>query len=195
MENVLAGLVRDQCIVYLDDILVIGTTFQEHLESLRKVFERLHQAGLRLKPTKCHLGRQQVEYLGYIVSEAGIAADPRKVEAVRSFPEPVHLTSLRSFLGLASYYRRFIPLFSAIAQPLYALTKKDVRFVWTQPCQEAFDCLKHLMTKAPVLAFPDFERDFVLETDASGAGLGAVLSQKQEDGFQRPVAFASRTLP
>ena len=194
MEDVLAGLVRDQCIVYLDDILVIGTTFQEHLENLQKVFERLHLAGLRLKPTKCHLGRQQVEYLGYIVSEAGLAADPRKVVAVKSFPEPVDLTSLRSFLGLASYYRRFIPQFSAVAQPLYALTRKDVPFVWTQACQGALDRLKQLMTEAPVLAFPDFEKDFILETDASGVGLGAVLSQKQGDGLQRPVAFASRTL-
>ena len=99
-ENVLAGLVRDQCIVYLDDILVIGTTFHEHLESFLKVFERLHQAGLQLKPTKYHLGRWQVEYLGYIVSQAGIAADPRKVEAVRSFPEPVDLTSFGHFWGL-----------------------------------------------------------------------------------------------
>ena len=194
MENVLAGLVGKQCLVYIDDILVIGTTFQEHIEYLRKVFGRLRQAGLRLKPTKCHLVQQEVGYLGYVVSDEGISADPKKIEAVESFPVPTDLTSLRSFLGLASYYRRFVPGFSKAAQPLYALTRKNVPFVWNASCQEAFDHLKQLLTEAPVLAFPDFEKDFILETDASGAGLGAVLSQEQEDGSQRPIAFASRTL-
>ena len=119
----------------------------------------------RLKPTKCHLARREVEYLGYIVSEKGIAADPRKVEAVQTFPVPNKLKCLRSFLGLASYYRRFIQNFSIIANPLYALTRKDAVFDWSPACQEAFDRLKMVLTNAPLLAFPDFNRDFLLETD------------------------------
>ena len=108
MESVLVGLARDTCIVYLDDILVLGKTFQEHLQNLWRVFDRLREAGLRLKPTKCHMGRRKVEYLGYIVSDQGVAADPKKVDAVQAFPVPNNLKCLRSFLGLASYYRRFI---------------------------------------------------------------------------------------
>ena len=191
METVLA---RTSCMVYIDDILVVGKTFEDHLLNLRKVFDRLREAGLRLKPTKCHLAKHQVKYLGYIVSAQGIAADPKKVEAIKSFPVPANLKNLRSFLGLASYYRRFIPRFAVEANPLHALTSKDSPFIWDSACQEAFECLKQLMTEAPLLAFPDFHQSFLLETDASGLRLGAVLSQKQEDGTIRPLAFASRTL-
>lgn len=194
METVLAGLARTSCMVYIDDILVVGETFEDHLLNLRKVFDRLREAGLRLKPTKCHLAKPKVEYLGYIVSAQGIAADPKKVEAIKSFPVPANLKNLRLFLGLASYYRRFIPRFAAEANPLHALTRKDVPFIWDTACQKAFEHLKQLMTEAPLLAFPDFRQSFLLETDASGLGLGAVLSQKQEDGTIRPLAFASRTL-
>ena len=129
METVLAGLARERCIVYLDDILVIGRTFEEHLRNLREVFERLRQFGLRLKPSKCHLAKRQVTYLGYNVSVEGISADFSKVDAVKRFPTPNDVSSLRSFLGLASYYRRFIPGFSKVAEPLFALTRKDVTFV------------------------------------------------------------------
>ena len=194
METVLAGLPRTSCMVYIDDILVVGETFEDHLFNLRKVFDCLREAGLRLKPTKCHLAKPQVEYLGYIVSAQGIAADPKKVEVIKSFPVPANLKNLRLFLGLASYYRRFIHRFAAEANPLHALTHKDVPFIWDTACQKAFERLKQLMTEAPLLAFPDFRQSFLLQTDASGLGLGAVLSQKQEDGTIRPLAFASRTL-
>ena len=194
MENVLAGLTCDCCMVYIDDILVTSKTFEDHLLHLGKVLDRLCKAGLRLKPTKCNFAQEKVDYLGHVVSKYGVEVDPRKVEAVRDFAQPHDLITLRSFLGLAAYYRRFIPNFSKVASPLHALTRKDTPFVWTPTCQNAFDELKQLLTKAPVLAFPDFTRDFLLETDASGVGLGAVLAQKQEDGAVRPLAFASRTL-
>ena len=194
MEIVLDGLARDICVVYLDDILIVGATFEEHQRHLRKVLDRLQEAGLRLKPSKCHIARRQVEYLGYVVSEQGITTDPRKIEAVKAISVPSNLKGLRSFLGMASYYRRFIPNFSAVAHPLFALTRKDVEFLWTPTCQQAFETLKRLLTEAPLLAFPNFSADFMLETDASGVGLGAVLAQKQEDGLTRPIAFASRTL-
>ena len=201
MSSVLAGLIPESCPVYLDDIVVVGSTFEEHLVNLERVFQRLREAGLKLKPKKCHFAQGKVEYLGHIgdvhiytFSKEGIEVDARKVTAVREYPQPLDLKALRSFLGLASYYRRFIPNFSSVAALLHALTRKDTPFVWTPACQQAFAQLKRLLTEAPVLAFPDFDRDFLLETDASGRGLGAVLAQKQEDGTVCPLAYASRTL-
>ena len=194
METVLAGLARERCIVYLDDILVIGTTFEEHLRNLSEVFERLRQFGLRLKPSKCHLAKRQVTYLGYNVSEGGISADSNKVDAVKRFPTPNDVGSLRSFLGLASYYRRFVPGFSKVAEPLFSLTRKDVTFKWSEICDNAFQKLKTLLTSAPLLIFPNFQKEFILETDASISGLGAVLAQQTDAGHVSPIAFASRTL-
>ena len=194
MESVLSGLAREKCLVYLDDVLVIGRTFQEHLTNLKEVFTRLAKAGLKLKPSKCKLARGELDFLGYVVSGNRISVDSKKVAAVTEYPTLVDLKSLRAFLGLASYYRRFVPSFSSVANPLYALTRKDVPFVWSVECDAAFTRLKQLLTNAPVLAYPSFGRDFLLETDASGVGLGAILSQKQDDGTIRPIAFASRTL-
>ena len=135
-----------------------------------------------------------VLYLEYVVSGRGIAADPKKVAAVRDFPEPSDLKSLRSFLGLTSYYRRFIPNYSVQAKPMYCLTRKDAPYKWTESCKMAFVKLKQALTQAPVLAYPNFQEVFLLETDASGVGLGAVLSQRQSDGTVRPVVYASGTL-
>ena len=194
MNNVLAGLAQTKCLVYLDDVLVIGPSFNEHLANLREVFTRLSHAGLKLKPTKCKLVQRRVEFLGYVVSTEGISADKAKVTAITCFPRPTGLRALRAFLGLTSYYRRFVPCFSAVAQPLYALTRKDVPFQWSEGCETAFVQLKTLLTKSPVLAYPQFGKPFLLETDASGVGLGAVLSQEQPDGTIRPISFASRTL-
>ena len=194
MENVLAGLTQKSCVVYIDDVLVMGSTFEEHLANLREVFSRFRAAGLQLKPVKCSFGGRKVVYLGFVVARDGISPDPQKVEAVRSFPQPHDVKTLRSFLGLASYYRRFIHGFSVVANPLFALTRKEVEFEWSVACEEAFEKLKKLLTEAPVLAFPNFAEGFLLDTDASGLGLGAVLAQKQCDGTVRPVAYASRTL-
>ena len=188
------GLARECCMVYMDDTLVLGETFEKHLENLSKLFARLRKAKLTLKAKKCKFARKEVEYLGHIVSEQGVAADPAKLEAVREFPRPTDVKSLRSFLGLRSYYRRFIPKFSKIAGPLYFLTRNGVSFDWTAACRECFEQLKQLLTQSPVLAFPNFKKDFLLKTDASISGLGAVLAQKQGDGKVRPIAYASRTL-
>ena len=194
MEAVLFGLAQEKCIVYLDDILVMGKTFEEHLDNLFQVFSRLRQAGLRLKPRKCHLARRRVCYLGYVVSSEDVSADPAKVEAVKNFAIPVDVKQLRSFLGLVSYYCRFIPAFSKIASPLFSLTCKGALFQWDEACQESFDRLKLLLIQAPLLVFPDFTKPFVLETDASGQGLGAVLGHQQESGLVASIAFTSRTL-
>ena len=193
MELVLKGLHWKICLIYLDDVIVMAPTFEEELERLKQVFERLAHAGLKLKPKKCFLFRKRVSYLGHVVTEEGITADPGKVEQVRTWPVPESSTEVKSFLGLASYYRRFIPAFSTVAQPLYKLTEAKTEFVWTGQCQQAFDGLKGLLTSARVLAYPTREGRFVLDTDASDHGIGAVLSQLQ-DGVERPIAFASRTL-
>ena len=163
MEAVLHGLIRRHCVIYLDNILVFSQMFEEHLQHLHQVFSRLRQAGLRLKPKKCTFVRPKVSYLGHIVSHEGIAVDPAKVKAVQDFPPPKDLKTLRSFLGLASYYRRFVPNFSKVAGPLYFLTKKNVTFEWTKHCQQTFETLKDLLTNTPVLAFPNFDEDFLLE--------------------------------
>ena len=182
MSRVLKGLINEKCMVYLDDILVMGQSFAEHISNLQEVFNRLRDANLCLKPKKCHFVKREVLYPGYVVSESGISADKSKVEAVEKFPVPTSVKQVRSFVGLASYYRHFIPGFSKIAGPLFALTKKDSLFEWSPSCQQAFERLKQLLTTAPILIFPDFKKRFILETDASGVGLGAVLSQKQLNG-------------
>ena len=191
-------------IVYLDDLLVFGKSFEEMMERLDMVFSRLNEFGLKLKPEKCHLFKPEISYLGHVVSQHGIATDPAKIEAVRNWKIPQNETELRSFLGLASYYRRFIKDFAKIAAPLHAITggskkkgsqKSGKAFGdgWDQKCTDAFDELKSKLTSTPVLGYPDFELPFIVETDASFAGLGAVLSQKQGDS-QVVIAYASRGL-
>lgn len=158
------------------------------------MLDRVRVAGLRLKPKKCSIAQLSVEYLGHVVSAEGVQTDPKKLQAVAQYPTPTDLKSLRSFHGLTSYYRRFVPGFSKVANPLYTLTKKDVSFIWNPECQQAFEQLKELLRASPVLCFPNFRRPFILETDASGTGLGAVLAQQQPDGTIHPIAYASRSL-
>ena len=135
-----------------------------------------------------------VLYLGHVVSQAGVQTDPKNVDAVSRYPTPTEVKALRSFLGLASYYRRFVPKFATVARPLHGLTKKNIVFVWSGNCERAFQRLKELLTTTPILKYPDFSRPFILETDASGCGLGAVLAQEQPDGRVHPIAYASRSL-
>ena len=196
MEIVLAGLLWDSCFVYIDDLLVCSPTFQEHLEHLCQVFTRLRKAGLRLQARKCKFLREEVLYLGHVVTKHGIKPDPMKTAKMRHYPVPVSVSHVRQFLGLASYYRRFVPDFARIASPLHLLLKRDAVFQWTTECEEAFNKLKSLLVSAPVLAYPQFQsgHPFILETDASIVGLGAVLAQQQEDGQVHPIAFSSRSL-
>ena len=154
MELVLKGLHWKICLIYLDDMIVMGRTFEEELGRLKEEFQRLARAGLKLKPKKCFLFQKRVSYLGHVVTGEGIAADPEKVEQVRTWPTPENSTEVKSFLALASYYRRFIPDFSTIAKPLYKLTKAKAEFAWTEQCQLAFDSLKGLRTSgSPSLAY------------------------------------------
>jgi len=193
METVLAGLQWEICLIYLDDVIVTGATFEAMIDNLSKVFERFRQAGLKLKPKKCSLFSREVEFLGHIVTPDGIHTDPKKTEAIETWPEPKCVKDVRSFLGLCSYYRRFIFLFAEIAKPLHKLTEKGQKFKWSEECSEAFQTLKQKLTEAPLLAHPDFNEQFILDTDASHTAIGAVLSQKI-DGVEHVIAYGSRTL-
>jgi hypothetical protein len=177
MERILKGIQWNICLVYLDDIIVYAKDFDLAVERLNNVFNRLKTAGLKLNPSKCNLFRKQVAYLGHVVSEDGVATDHEKIEAVRIWPTPKNVRQVRSFLGTCSYYRKFIRGYSHIARPLHILTEKNRVFYWTQEAQEAFEKLKIALTSSPILAYPDPEGDFILDTDASNHGIGVVLSQ------------------
>eukprot|EP00731_Ephydatia_muelleri_P025294 Em0017g377a len=193
MELVLAGLHWSSCLVYLDDIIIYSRTVKEHLTRLEEVLERLQAAGMKLKPKKCRLLRRKVNYLGYIVSSGGVQTDPLKVECILSWPSPTTQKELRQFLGLASYYRRFVKGFASIAAPLNHLLEKGKPWEWTKVCEHAFSSLKKMLTTSPILAYPDFEIEFTVDCDASGDGLGAVLSQCIGGG-ENVISYASRSL-
>ena len=193
MDRVLAGLHWETCLFYLDDIIVFSSTWEEHLARLREVFERLRHAKLKLGAAKCTFAAKEVSYLGHRVTEEGLLPDPSLLAAIRDIPPPTTATEVRSFLGLAGYYRRYVKGFAAIAAPLFALTRKEALFHWSEDCQAAFDQLKTRLTTSPITAFPDFSQAFRLYTDASTAGLGAILAQVRE-GKERITCCASRAL-
>jgi len=149
---------------------------------------------LKVKPKKCELFREETSYLGHVFSEDGIKTDPKKIERASSWPTPGSSAEVKSFLGLASYYRGFVPGFVSIPKPLYKLNEHDLlKFEWTVECQVAFERLKELLTSSPVLAYPQGDAPFILDTDASNHGIGAIHSQIQ-DGVGRPIVYCSRTL-
>jgi len=191
MDRVLAGVPRQQCVVYLDDILVHGGSFKAALGSLRLVLSRIRAAGLKLHPDKCHFMQREVYFLGHKVGGEGIGTVKEKVQAVTDWPTPTNQKQLKSFLGLASYYRRFVRGFAGTAAPLFQLLQKDKDFVWTESCQTAFSSLQRALSEAPVLAPADPVLPFVLDTDASSEGVGGVLSQVGPEG-ERVVAYFSR---
>ena len=194
MDRVLSGLKWSTCLVYFDDIMVVGTSFADHLSNIGGVLARLRGAGLKLKPGKCRLCKERVAFLGHIVSAEGITTDPSKTEAVAKWPTPQSRREVQQFLGLANYYRQFVKNFAAIAGPLQRLTEKNSNFEWTVECQHAFDKLRACLVSSPVLSYPDYSRRFVLDTDASDTGIGAVLSQVKDDGSEVVTAYASRSL-
>ena len=184
--------------MYLDDIIIWAPTFEDHIYRLRLVFDRIRAAGLKLKPSKCRFLRKEVVFLGHVVSSDGINIDPKKVKAVETWPVPLNVKELQRFLGLASYYRKFTLGFSIIAEPLYHLCRNTVSFSRQQEQQAAFEELKGHLISAPVLAYPNFSAEagsFILDTDASQyQAIRAVLSQQQQDGTERVIAYGSRSL-
>lgn len=223
MNKVFAGVLWMHVLIYLDDILVFSSSVEEHMSHLEDVFARLHSAGLKLKGKKCHFFMDEVQYLGHRVSSSGIKVDPDKVVAIKDKPYPTNIKELRSDLGLFSYYRQFVHNFSHVAAPLTqmlglspadkALAKKlredevevhkinkkikqnvNAKWEWGQPQKESYDALRAALISTPILAHPNFEKPFIVDTDASLYALGAVCSQLDENGQETPVAYASRTL-
>src|SRR6218665_3403291 len=179
MDIMLSGLNFETCLVYLDDIIVFSSTPEQHMQRMRAVLQRFRTANLKPKASKCQIMRTTVTFLGHVVTPSGIAVDPGKVRDVVAWPTPNSLREVRAFLGLCSYYRKFINSFSKVAIPLFNLTKTNHRFQWSDECQEAFDQLKALLTSAPILGLPRDNDRYILDCDASDHGIGAVLSQNR----------------
>ena len=203
MHNCSGDLNMTWCVVYLDDIIVFSDNPTDHIVRLEAVFKKLATAGLKLKPFKCFFFKEEIDYLGHLVSGKGVATNPKKVEAVTNWPVPHTVYDVRSFLGFVGYYRRFIRDFSKISKPIREViiglenqsrrVAKKTLINWSEAAQSAFEVLKELCVNAPILVFPDYKLPFILHTDSSTEGLGAVLYQKQE-GKLRVIAYASRSV-
>ena len=196
ISEVLNGL--DFAIGYLDDIIIFSKSEEEHLGHLEQIFERLVQAGLKLKRSKCDFFKEHIQYLGHLISEDGIRPLPEKLESVKSMPAPRNPKEIKQFLGLAGYYRKFVPRFSDISRPLTKLTRKDTEFKWTSECEFAFKLLKEALMSQPILRYPDPAKPYTLYTDASKYAWAGVLTQAyttviegKEVTANHPVAYVS----
>uniref|UniRef100_K7EZD8 ribonuclease H n=1 Tax=Pelodiscus sinensis TaxID=13735 RepID=K7EZD8_PELSI len=183
---------RSYAAAYIDDVVIYSTSWEDHLGHIRAILKTLENARLTANPSKCTFGQSEVAYLGYVVGNGRLKPQVDKVKAVRDHQVPTTKKQVRQFLGLAGYYRRVIPHFATIAAPLTDLTKGGLpqKVGWSPQCEKAFQQLKQALTRSPVLAQPDFTKPFLVQTDASGVGLGAVLAQ-QQDGAEKPILYLS----
>lgn len=193
MDRLKSGLGSRNVLVYLDDLLVLSSTFDEHLDDLKAVLDRLRKFGLRMNREKCRFCCQNIKYLGHILTSKGIQPDLDKTKAIREMRAPANLKQLISFLQTCSWYRRFVPNFASIAEPLTRLTRKKTTWEWSSQQQRAFDNLKEALTNAPILQTADETKPYTLRTDASGYAIGAVLLQGEKE-TEHPVEYASRLL-
>lgn len=193
MDNVLRGLQGLHCMVYLDDIIIYGNSLDNMIQNLRTVFDRIRATNMKIQLDKSEFLRKEVLYLGHTITKEGLKPNDDKITAVLNYPLPKTTTEIKSFLGLVGYYRRFIKDFAKITQPLTTCLKKRNKIIIDQKYIDAFNKCKELLTHAPLLQYPDYDKPFILTTDASNIALGAVLSQGQI-GSDKPIAYASRTL-
>ena len=184
-----------RCLVYLDDIISFGTTFDDALDNLTLIFERLRSYGLQLKSTKCHLFQMSVPFLGHVVGREGLECDPKKIADVKSWHVPDCLKSMQQFLGFVGYYRRFIPNFADMAEPLVSLNGKDVPFVWRPACATAFTGLRDALVRAPILSFPTEDGDYILDTDASNFGEESSVKYRMTWSASSPTAVGPYDRP
>jgi hypothetical protein len=192
MDTVLQGIDGVGCL--LDDIIITGNNYLEHMKNLETVLNRLDAYNIRLNEKKCRFMQSDIDYLGHNISEKGIKMTESKIDSLQNAPVPKNLSELRSFLGLVNYYANFISNMSLHFQPLYNLFKKRVKYHWSAECQKYFDYIKSVITSAKCLTHYDPKLEVRLATDASSYGLGTVLSHIMPDGVERPIAFTSRTL-
>ena len=194
IDNVLGADLEPHVFVYLDDIVIVTSDFEKHLEILGEVFKRLREANLTVSREKCQFCKPQMKYLGYVVDRNGLHVDPDKVKAMLEVPTPRNVTEVRRIVGTFSWYRRFIKDFSSLIEPITALLRKSRKFIWTADCDTAFRKIKECLVQAPVLSCPDYSLPFVVQCDSSGFGIGAVLVQPQLDGTERVISYLSRSL-
>ena len=193
MDTVLSGLKWKGLLVYMDDIIIYSATPQEHLITLADTLERLANAGLKINPSKTTLVRQEVNYLGHVISAQGISPNPDKIAAIRDLKPPTSVREVRMFLGLTGYFRKFVEAYAILAEPLYGLTKKHARFQWTEQHQAGFELLKERLCTAPVLAYPRRDRKSIVDCDASDIAAGAVLLQVDEANNEHVIQYISCT--
>jgi hypothetical protein len=176
-------------VVFLDDVLIYSTDMNEHVLQVKQVFQKLRYHQLKLKLSKCRFAQTTLEFLGHLISAEGIATYLEKVQVIRDWPIPNNIKEVRSFLGMAGYYRRFVAHYGIISKSLINLLKKDQIFGWNDEAQKAFEALKEALVQTSVLSIPDFSQQFVVETDTSGSGIGAVLQKRGH-----PIAYISKAL-
>ena len=194
MNSIFGDMIGSKVYVYLDDFVIFSKDVDSHLEIICEVLERLTEAGLKLQLAKCTFMKAQIKFLGHLVDVEGIHVTQDKISAIQRFPVPKNADQVRSFVGLAGYFRHFVKNFAKRAAPLTKFARKGVPFIWSTEENDSFEELKHALTTAPILAFPDFKKPFLLYTDASTIGIGAVLQQQDEAGKLRVVGYASRIL-
>lgn len=193
VDNLFGPELEPYVFKYLDDIIIVTPTFEKHLEILNLVFQRLKEANLTLNRDKCYFCRPELKFLGFVVSRSGIAVDPDKVDAVVNLPPPKTVREVRRVIGMISWYRRFVDNYSDLVDPLTALLRKGKKFVWDSACELSFQKIKDALISAPILACPNFEHPFYVQTDASAYGVGAVLTQKYDDR-EYVICYLSRSL-
>ena len=192
VNDALGDLLWNGAMPYVDDVIIYSKTLEEHIQKLETFFERMEKAGFFLKLRKCQFLMQEMEFLGHTLSDKGLRPSDEKIKAISQISAPVTKKGVQSFLGLAGFYRRYIPDFSKRTHELRQLTKKASEFVWTDRHCSEFEDIKSELCRAPILTYPDWDKTFVIQTDASIVGLGAVLMQKHDQGY-KVIEYASRS--
>ena len=194
MDIILDGILWKFCVVFIDDINIYSKSKEEHFKHLEILFKRLKENGIKIKREKCDIFKNELKYLGHVINQEGIKTDPDKIESIKNIKIPRNVKELRSYLGLVGYYRRFVKDFSTIAKPLFHLTKTNIEYKWSELQDKAFKTLNQNLIKSPILRYPDYEKEFIITTDASKDGLGAILSQLDIHNKEYVISYASKSL-